>query len=143
MKGIIREKLIQYGSKGIDFLKNGYKKAKDYFTDKKKPSAGKNSQKEKEQGQREQTEQKQNYQPQDPKKNWAEEINTERDLAANQDIQKARGRAPGDLDKIENASTTIPGKQLEGQDGKVEEIEETRGVDENIEDQKANAEKEL
>jgi hypothetical protein len=74
-------------------------------------------------------------------KKWTEEIEIEREKAANSDVDKASGRALGGLDKTENAPTSINKKEPDVE-GKLQEIESSkRGLKEESEKRAEEAEK--
>ncbi len=85
------------------------------------------------------TEKKPSSQPNpEPEKNWTEELDIERSRAANQDVGRARGRAPGNLNKVENAPTSVQEKDVDAGD-KVEEIKEKRGLEQEAEIRRGEA----
>lgn len=118
-------------------LKEGLQKAREYFN-KQNKSQGKKGKNEKEEAPKKEPENKNGNGQlrEEVEKKWTSEIEVEREKAANMEVGKSRGRAPGDLDKIENASTSGLGKEKE-----VQEINEERGIEKEKGAEKQEAEK--
>jgi hypothetical protein len=73
-------------------------------------------------------------------KKWTEEIEIEREKAANSDVGKASGRALGDLDKIENSATSLPEENPSIEED-IEDIKENRGIEKEKEQENRDVER--
>jgi hypothetical protein len=120
-------------------VKEGIRRATEYI--KRRDSKGKDEKVNKEDVFKAETEKSRAFgTDRELKDNWREEIDVERGKAANQEVGKGRSRALGDLDKVENAPTSVPGK-VTGVEEKLKELEEKGGLENEAEKRSAEAAK--